>query len=405
MIPLKILICGGGCAGPALAYWLARAGHHVVIIERFPVLRASGAQIDLREQGIQVVKRMGLIETIRKKLVDEAGVSFVDSENRIKATIWANKSGKGAQSVTSEYEIMRGDLVRILYNATKVDVQYVFGKTVESFEQDDDGVVVQLSDGTTDRFDLLVGADGQGSRIRKAIQPWGAPDPYKRLGIHVAYWTVPRTEVDTNIRKNYHSPGSRLVMCRSHSPEETQAYFFLKDDSPDMLSVPKAPVEQQKEFWAERFRDAGWQTERFIQGMKTTENFYCQNVVQVHTDTWYKGRVVLLGDAGYCPSPMSGMGTTACFVGAYVLAGEINKSSDNIPQAFANYDKTLRPFINEVQKIKPGLLRLGFPETRLGVAILHFIVGLVCFLRIPELISRFSSENKGGWELPEYNSV
>ena len=128
MAPLKILICGGGCAGPALAYWLARSGHRVVVLERFPALRASGAQIDLRAQGIEVIKRMGLLDVIRSKLVDEAGVSFVDSQGNVKATFMANKSGKGAQSFTSEYEIMRGNLVRILYDATKDNVEYILAK-------------------------------------------------------------------------------------------------------------------------------------------------------------------------------------------------------------------------------------------------------------------------------------
>jgi 2-polyprenyl-6-methoxyphenol hydroxylase-like FAD-dependent oxidoreductase len=163
---LKVLICGGGVAGPALAYWLARIGHQVVIVECFPTLRATGAQIDLRGQGIEAVKRMGLIDAVRRKLVDEAGVSFIDAKGNVKATILANTSGKGGQSFTSEYEIMRGDLVRIFYEATKDKVEYIFGKTVDGFTENDRGVVAYFSDGSSDTFDLLVGADGQGSHIR-----------------------------------------------------------------------------------------------------------------------------------------------------------------------------------------------------------------------------------------------
>lgn len=284
MDPLKILICGGGCAGPALAYWLARSGHQVTVVERFPALRATGAQIDLRAQGIEAVKRMGLLDVIRGKLVDEAGACMVDSQGNVIATVMANKSGKGVQSVTSEYEIMRGDLVRILYDATKDNVEYVFGKTVESFAQDDEQVIAHFSDGSSDTFDLLVGADGQGSRIRKAILPPDCPDPYRRLGINMAYWFIPRTDTDSNMNKSYHCPGGRMIMCRSHSPTETQVYFVLRDDSEELRNIPRAPVEQQKEFWAQKFSDAGWQVDRFLEGMKTAENFYCQEVVQVQTD-------------------------------------------------------------------------------------------------------------------------
>jgi 2-polyprenyl-6-methoxyphenol hydroxylase-like FAD-dependent oxidoreductase len=403
MAPLKILICGGGCAGPSLAFWLARAGHCVTIVERFSALRATGAQIDIRAQGIEVVKRMGLIDVVRSKVVDEVGMSLVDTHNRTKATVLANKTGKGAQTASAEYEIMRGDLVRILYDATKDNVEYIFGVTAERFEQYEDHVEVHFSDGRTDTFDVLVGADGQGSRVRKAILPPDAPEPYRRLGVYFSYWFVPRTEIDDNVFKAYHCPGGRAVVSRSHSPTESQAYFVFRDDSEETRSLFRASVEQQQEYLDQKFHGAGWHTDRFIEGLKTTENFYCQEIVQVRTDTWYKNRVVLLGDAGYCPSPLSAMGTTASFVGAYALAGEINRNSDDLPQAFANYEKTLRPFVNELQNINLTLLlRLGLPKTHLGISILHFIVWLFCFLRIPQLIQRFSSDEVGGWKLPDY---
>ncbi|KAI1761800.1 FAD/NAD(P)-binding domain-containing protein [Hypoxylon sp. FL1150] len=404
MAPLKILICGGGIAGPALAFWLARRGHRVVVVERFPALRATGAQIDLRAQGIQVVRKMGLDDAIRAKLVDEAGVSLVDSEGKPVATVMANTSGKGAQSLTSEYEIMRGDLVRILYDQTKdhENVEYVFGKTVESFEQDEQHrVLARFSDGSSDTFDLLVGADGQGSRVRRAVLP-ADEDPVRRLGIYAAYWFIPRADDDDNIRRTYNAPGGRMVFRRSHSPTETQVYFMLRDGAPELSSMPRASVAQQKAFWAQRFGNAGWQMDRFIAGMETTDNWYCQEVVQIRTDMWHKGRIVLLGDAAHCPSPFSGMGTTGALVGAYVLAGEISRSPDDLEKAFASYDSTLRPFVNEIMNVKPWLLRLGMPDTWWGIMILHTLFPLLCFLRVPELISRFSTEEKGGWKLPDY---
>lgn len=398
---LKVLICGGGVAGPALAYWLARLGHQVVVIERFPALRATGAQIDLRGQGIEAIKCMGLNDAIRSKLVDEAGVSILDTNGNVKATILANKTGKGAQSLTSEYEIMRGDLVRILHEATKDKVKYVFGQTVDSFIQQEDKITVYLSDGTSDTFDMLVGADGQGSQIRKNILPPDAPDAYHQLGVHVAYWFVPWIEGDNNICRVYLSPGGRMIMSRSHNQKDTQVYFMLRSDSEEARRITKAPIEEQQKFWSDRFRDAGWQGTRFAEGMSTTDSWFCQNVVQVRTDTWHSGRVVLLGDAAYCPSPLSGMGTTTSLIGAYVLAGEL-ASSDDLSQAFQKYSQKMRPLINEAQQLNSSWLRWVVPDTQWAISILHFLVGLVCFLRLPALISRFSSERHGGWELPDY---
>ncbi|CAI7640347.1 unnamed protein product [Penicillium viridicatum] len=365
---LKVLICGGGVAGPALAYWLARIGHQVVVVERFPVLRATGAQIDLRGQGIEAVKRMGLTDAVRRKLVNEAGVSLIDTKGNVKATILANKSGKGAQSLTSEYEIMRGDLVRILYEATKDKVEYIFGRTVDGFTENDRGIIAYFSDGSSDTFDLLVGADGQGSHIRRNILPAGAPDAYHQLGVHVAYWFVPWVESDNNMCKAYLSPGGRLIMTRSHNKTETQVYFMLRSDSEEVRDIPKGSVGQQKHFWAQRFREAGWQADRFIKGMGTTDNWFCQNVVQIKTNTWHSGRVVLLGDAAHCPSPLSGMGTSSSLVGAYVLAGEIARSEE-LSQAFQTYSRTMRPFIDEVQQLNVGWIPWAIPNSQWAISL------------------------------------
>ncbi|MFJ2349354.1 FAD-dependent monooxygenase [Streptomyces antimycoticus] len=400
--PLRVLVAGGGVAGQALAFWLTRSGHRVTVVERFPALRAAGAQVDLRGQGIEAVKRMGLLDAVRGKLVDEAGVAFVDARGTAKATIMANTSGRGRQTLTSEYEIMRGDLVRILHDTTRDDTEYVFGKSVDGFEQDEHKVVAHFSDGSSGEFDLLVGADGQGSRIRRAVLPEGF-DPYWRVGIHMAYWFVPRIASDGNIRDTYMVPGGRQIMRRSHNPTETQVYFVIREESDEASAIHRAPVERQQEFWADRFRDAGWQTERFIEGMKTSPFFYSQEVVQVRTDTWSKGRVVLAGDAAHCASPYSGMGISGGLVGAHVLAGEINRHPGDLPTALANYDSVLRPFINEIQgEVNPRLLRLGMPMTRRAIDVFQAATALACFLHVPDLAARLSKKDRGGnWQLPE----
>ncbi|MFC6880742.1 MULTISPECIES: FAD-dependent oxidoreductase [Actinomadura] len=398
---LRVLVAGGGVTGQALAYWLARGGHRVTVVERFPALRASGAQVDLRGQGIQAIAAMGLLDAVRGKLVDEAGVAFVDARGRAKATIMANTSGRGRQTLTSEYEIMRGDLVRILHDATKDDAEYVFGKSVDGYEQDGDRVVAHFSDGSSGEFDLLVGADGQGSRIRRALLPEGS-DPYWRVGIHMAYWFVPRIASDSNIRDTYMAPGGRQIMRRSHNPTETQAYFVMRDDSEESSAIHRAPVERQQEFWADRFRDAGWQAERFIDGMSTSPFFYSQEIVQVRADIWSSGRVVLAGDAAHCASPYSGMGISGGLVGAHVLAGEINRHPDDLPTALANYDTVLRPFVSEIQgEVNPRLLRLGMPMSQRAIDAFQAATALACFLHVPDLAARFSKADRGGnWQLP-----
>ncbi|WP_109031171.1 FAD-dependent monooxygenase [Streptomyces rubrogriseus] len=400
---LRVLVGGGGIAGHALAYWLVRGGHRVTVRERYPDLRATGAQVDLRGQGIEAVRRMGLLDTVRGKLVDEAGVAFLDARGRPRATLMANTSGRGRQSLTSEYEIMRGDLVRILHEATGNDVEYVYGTSVDGFDQDEREVVAHCSDGSSETYDLLVAADGQGSRLRRAILPDGT-DPYWRVGIHMAYWFVPRIASDSNIRDTCMVPGGRQIMRRSHNPTETQVYFVLREDSAQASAIHREPVEKQREFWADRFRDAGWQTKRFVDGMRTSPFFYSQEIVQVRTGTWSRGRVVLAGDAAHCASPYSGMGTSGGLVGAHVLAGEINRRPDDLPTALAHYDTTLRPFTDEIQgEVNPRLLKLAMPMTQRAIDAFLTVTGMATRLRVPDLATRFSKGDRGGaWRLPHY---
>ncbi len=398
---LRILIAGAGVSGEALAFWLSRGGHEVVVAERFPQLRAYGAQVDLRGQGIDAAKAMGLMDEIKKKLVDEAGVAFVDATGKARATIMANTSGTGRQSLTSEYEIMRGDLVQILHDANGDDVEFRFGLSVDGFDESEGQVTAHFSDGTSEDFDLLVGADGQGSRVRGALLP-PDQDPYRHLGIHMAYWFVPRIASDGRIRDTYAAPGGRQIMRRSHNATETQAYFIKRDSSAEFLAIHRRPVEEQQAFWADRFRDAGWQAKRFIDGMKDSPFFYSQEIAQVRIDHWAGGRVVLVGDAAHCASPYSGMGISGGLVGAYVLAGQINRRPDDLSTALANYETELRPFVDKIQSsVKPRLLSLGMPTTRIAVKTLLTVAGVATALHIPGLMARLAKEDRGGsWQLP-----
>jgi len=176
----------------------------------------------------------------------------------------------------------------------------------------------------------------------------------------------------------------------------------LREDSAEASAVHRQPVELQQEFWARRFRDAGWQAGRFIDGMRTSPFFYSQEVVQVRIGTWSHGRVVLAGDAAHCASPYSGMGVSGGLVGAYVLAGEINQHPDDLPAALANYETTLRPFVDRIQgEVNPRLLRLGLPTTKHAIGAFQTATALACFVHIPDLAARLAKDDRGGgWQLP-----
>ncbi|KAK2017483.1 oxidoreductase [Colletotrichum eremochloae] len=418
MSSLKVLISGGGIGGPALAFWLAKLGHNVTIIERSNTLRIQGQQIDLRGEGVEVVRRMGLEQSIRAKAVNEAGLTFVNLQGKPRATFEANKTGVGRQSFTSEFEIMRGDLVRILFQKTKdLGVKYVFGTSIESFEQDSESVTVRLSDGTTSTYDLLVGADGQGSKTRQLMLGPSAKDPFYDLGLHMAFYTVPKWKTDTNYATVCVSTKKRVMMTRNDNPETTQAYLAIcpTDEKIKKLLVDaetSRDTSRQKQLWSEFFRDAGWQADRFVDALQeggVSDDFYSVNIGQIRMDKCYKNRVALIGDAGYAPSVLTGRGTTCAFVGAYVLAGEITKHcsessgrvSDGVPAALEAYDKEILALMKTVQDIgfRPSWL---YPSSRWVIAILNSILWLVATLKIDKIFQRFQSDDIEGWKLPEY---
>lgn len=424
MAPLKILIVGGGITGPALAYWLSKVDCDITIVERSPDLRASGQQIDLRGQGLTCMRRMGIEAAVREKVVDEQGFRLIDKNGNIKAQFGANKTGKGKQSFTSEFEIMRGDLVRILYDVTKDRCKYLFGTMVEDFEQSGDGVHVKFSDGKEDDFDLVVGADGQSSRTRRKLQASNAKDPFKFLGLYISYYTVPRTEMDENYAVALLAPNRRVVSTRADNPKTMQVYLgiHVKDADAGLKVLDEAmesgDMHRVKKVYYDLFKDAGWETPRLLDGMMNSEyanDFYNQKVGQVKMEgPWSKGRVVLVGDAAYAPSPVSGVGTSVGLVGAYVLAGEIarqlqrKKSSEAdhgqvVDAALDEYEKTLRPFVKDAQKLAPGVPGIVYADTEWGVWFIQLIAALAKILRISALFELLLSDDfAGGWKVPDY---
>jgi 2-polyprenyl-6-methoxyphenol hydroxylase-like FAD-dependent oxidoreductase len=413
-MPLNILVQGAGVAGPALALFLQRSHleHHITIVERASSLRAAGQQIDIRAQGIPLMRKLELLDTIKSLGVAESGIEIVNSKGQREAFFGANTSGKGQQALTSEYEIMRGDLVQLLYrtslerNTGKEEhrsLKYEFGKFATEITQDSDGVDVTFSDGTTGRYDLVVAADGQGSRIRRMVFGQEASDEaFKSLELWVALYSIPRAIDESETGKAYNAPGARVISTRTGDRPVTQVYLGIMNEAEKLRDSLRQPVEQQKEVWRELFKDAGWQTERLMEGLQTCDDFYAVEIGQVKMNQLHKGRVVLLGDAGYTPSPITGMGTTASFVGAYVLAGELSRKTATLEDALKKYEEVIRPFVHEAQKLPPGAPGLLYPSSQWGITFLHKAVGIFTSLKLDKLINRLSPENKGSWDLPSY---
>lgn len=422
-MPLNVLIVGAGVCGPALATLLQGSDHrhNITVVERSPSLRVAGQQIDLKAQGIPIMRKMSLIDTIKSHCVAESGMELVDSNGKPITHFGVNDSDKGdlAIALTSEYEIMRSDLVKVLYEASlnqraklgkdlgkEGGLTYEFGKTITELTQSDDGVNVTFSDGQKSGYDIVVGADGQGSRTRRlAFGQEASDEAFKSLEIHAAFYGIPRVEGEGETAKAYIAQGRRGMMTRTGDRPVTQVYLFSMKNTERLKNSNKESIEKQKEVWAETFKDAGWQSGRFLSGLNTCDDFYACELAQVKMKQLYNGRVVLLGDAGYCPSVLTGMGTTASLIGSYVLAGELARHGNDVGTALKSYERVVRPPVLECQKMPfGGSLGVFWPSSRLGIWILRNTLWAISSFKIDQMIQRVlpRGKDKGGWTIPEY---
>jgi 2-polyprenyl-6-methoxyphenol hydroxylase-like FAD-dependent oxidoreductase len=398
MPPQNILIVGCSIAGPTFASFLllsplpVQEKPRITILEQAPSLRPQGQNIDIRTVGVAIMRKLGIESAVRAAFTGEEGVQFVDSQNRVWGGAAADKTGS-SQTPTSDIEILRGSLAKICYQQCKkisgniqaqggAGVEFIFGDTLDELAQDGDRVQVRLAKSQQRRtFDLVVGADGLQSLTRRLA--WGKdgePSRLHKLDMYSAFFSIPRGPTDTTWRRWYHAAGRRGIMLRpdQQNNRTTISISIINDKDPRFSELATTRnVKAQKELIAEYFHDAGWESKRVLQEMHTAADFYYDMVAQVKLDRLSKGRVVLLGDAAYCPSFITGQGTTLAFTGAYHLAGSLTQHPENITHALSLYEEKMRPIVDRAQKLPPGMPYLMHPETEWGVwALLLFAWGL-----------------------------
>ncbi len=390
----SILVTGASVAGPTLAYWLARQGMAVTVVERAPEFRDGGQTIDVRGAGKVVAQRMGLESAIRARSTHEDGIRFVDEQDRTRAEIGIGAfDGNGP---VAELEILRGELARLLIEHGRSTVEYRFGDSIAALEDLPHGVKVRFAQGGEEMFDLVIAAEGVGSPTRKLV--FGDEVRRRSFDLYTAYFTIPRAPGDARQMRWFNAPGGLSVCVRPDNLGTSRALLSFQEAANGYEKLPPA---RQKTLLKEKFAGLKWETPRILAALDDAPDLYLDQISQVKMARWSKGRIALVGDAAYCASPISGMGTSLGMCGAYVLAGELGRHDDHA-QAFAAYESIMRPYVDQAQDVPLFAPRLASPHSRAGIALGHALLRMSNVPIVKSLLARFLTPKADALALPDY---
>ncbi|MDF5757192.1 FAD-dependent monooxygenase [Spongiactinospora sp. TRM90649] len=370
---MRVLISGASVAGPVLAYWLARCGMSPTVVERAPALRKTGGHaVDLFAPAVDIVERMGLLDRIQARETGTERLTMLRHGSADKVEF--DLSRLFGATPGRHVEIMRDDLSEILYDATRDDCEYVFGDSITSIDDRGDGVRVAFEGMAARDFDLVIGADGLHSNVRRLV--FGEEERYSAfIGGYIAVASVPN-HLGLDGRMITMSAPNRLVgLYGARRMGDARAVFLFRTPSP--LDYHHRDVKRQKELLREHYAGLGWEIPRLLDEADATQAFYFDSITQLRMDTWSRGRVSLVGDAGYCPGPAVGGGTSLAVAGAYVLAGELHAAGGDPARAFAAYERELADYVRGSRAFAVTMAERLVPATRAKVWLFAQIMRLM----------------------------
>ena len=356
----RVLISGASVAGPVLAYWLNRFGFQPTVLERTEELRfgSGGHAVDLFDPALQIIEWMGALPQVQDAGTHTEIISFIRDGHRpvdVPAEL-------GSEGVSERHvEIMRGELAKIIHESGRNDVEYLFGNSISSLKKIDQRVDVTFQHGPPQTFDLVIGADGLHSITRRLA--FGEECQFLHfLGGYLAVFTVP----------NYLDLHQQMLGCGDvgrtaaiYPVRETgQARVIFLWRTPTLHDYDRHDVAAQRRLIRNLYGDMGWEVPRLLAELENADDLYLDSISTIVMDTWTRGRVSLVGDAGYSPGPAVGGGTSLAVVGAYVLASELAAASGDHARGLAAYEQMLRPAVLQSQRIGPAVIKKFIPRSR-----------------------------------------
>ncbi len=327
----RILISGAGAAGFTLAYWLKQYGFTPTLIDKYPGLRRGGYKVDVRGAAIEVAKQMGIYQSLVEANVNLKSSKFVAPNLKV----FQFDSGMLSLCSEGDIEINRWDLVQILSKAVE-EVEIIYDDSITQFDESDK--VVYFEKMAPREFDLVIGADGIYSKVRKLV--FGEDSKFiKEYGVNFCIFSIPNIFELERSEMVYFDKGKFVAAYAINNHSVACLAFKSKKE--------KLLRENLKEVFEEQFKHLGWEIPRLITLMRESEDCYFDMLAQVQMPGWVKGRVALVGDAAYAAS---GIGTNLAMIGAYVLAREIKLADGDYLTAFARYETLLRECVEISQK-------------------------------------------------------
>jgi len=359
---MRVLISGAGIAGPTLAFCLNAAGFEPTLVGQAPALRTGGYVIDFWGPGYDIAERMGLLGEINRVGYHVRELRAVDGQGRRLAGLGVDVFRKltGGRFVS----LRRSDLSRLLFGKLASTTEVIFGDEITGLQELTDRVQVQFKHAAEREFDLVIGADGLHSSVRRLT--FGPQERFeKQLGYAVAAFEVrgyrPR---DESVYVMCNEPGRMLGRFTMHEDRTLFLFVFAADGR-----TPSAvhPLEAQKAILRAQYGGGSWECESILAELDRISELYFDRVSQIRMDRWSRGRVALLGDAAFCVSLVAGQGSTLAMTAAYVLAGELAKANGRYEEAFAKYEELLRPYITSKQQGAERFAAAFAPRTRAGL--------------------------------------
>ncbi|WP_067820794.1 FAD-dependent monooxygenase [Nocardia inohanensis] len=396
---LRILVAGGGIAGNSVALQLLRAGIAATVVERADAPRPGGQAVDLRGPSRRVAEQMGLMEGIRKYQLDEEAMLLVNREGKEIYRMDADMfGGKGP---VADIEISRGDLNEVLLTALGAaggELDYRYGDWIQDLTQDETGVDVTFASGRAERFDLVIGADGVHSGTRKLA--FGPEEQFATyLGGYMSFYTIPTpAETDPRWMTIHPVPKASVGVRADADPATSKAIITLRAEQDPAL---RRDVAAQQRLIRDMLAKAGWIAPQILDGMAETPDFYFDELVRIDMPSLSAGRVVLLGDSGFCGSPMTGMGTAMALVGAYVLAGEIASSPADLVAALTRYEEIVTPFLAKAKELPGGGIKMMLPNSEFGLKAAQ-AMGKLMTTKVMRPVMMKMLDQTEDYELPTY---